>query len=439
MAKAEQDGSAAQQVNDGNGSGKKFSYARIWWVGFGFLGVQVAFTTYNAFLPLMYREFIDSRFLIGLLMGTDNLIGLLLIPIIGAWSDRVNSPLGRRLPFIVIAVPVAALTFFAIPFASAILWTLIITEVVFTAAMHSYRGPVISLMPDHTPPEKRSTANGIINLMGGMGTLIAFGGLSLLYDIDPRLTFGIGAAILLITLLIVWRKADRQPPYIDNSLVASRNPIREAINGIKVLLLPANFGQFLILAAMLTYFIGFAGLDAMFPIYGVETLGLTEGRAAFILTAFAGSFLLFALLAGVIGTRIGKIPAMLIGLAIVPALFLLAIPVRDPLLISVIFVLAGFAWALVNVQAMPLIADLGGRDRVGFYIGLYYVFTMTGQMIGPSVLGLAMDIMGNQGMFIGGAAVYTLGFFLLRAGRRRLGADPEELARKKQLGNNGGA
>jgi maltose/moltooligosaccharide transporter len=409
---------------------KPFSYAKIWWIGFGFLGVQLVFTTYNAFLPLMYRDFFESRAIIGLLMGTDNLIGLLLIPIIGAWSDRVNSPLGRRLPFMIVAVPVAALTFFAIPFASAILWTLIITEILFTAAMHSYRGPVITLMPDHTPPEKRSAANGIINLMGGLGTLIAFGGLSLLYDIDPRLTFGIGAFVLILTLFIVWKKADRHPPYVDNTLVASRNPIREAIEGIKVLLKPENFGQLLTLAAMLTYFIGFAGLDAMFPIYGVETLGLTEGRAAFILTTFAGSFLVFALLAGFIGTRIGKIPTMLIGLAIVPAMFLLAIPVRNPNVIAVIFVFAGFAWALVNVQAMPLIADLGGRDRIGFYIGLYYVFTMTGQMIGPSVLGLSMDLMGNHGMFVAGAVVYALGFLLLRAGQKRLGRDPEEIARE---------
>jgi maltose/moltooligosaccharide transporter len=427
-------GKEPEQVGSSEaGSEKSFSYAQIWWIGFGFLGVQLAFTTYNAFLPLMYREFFDSRAIIGLLMGTDNLIGLLLIPVIGAWSDRVNSPLGRRLPFVIVALPVAALTFFAIPFASAILWTLILTEVVFTAAMHSYRGPVISLMPDHTPPEKRSTANGIINLMGGLGTLIAFGGLSLLYDIDPRLTFGIGSVVLLITLAIVFRKVDRQPPFVDNTPVASKNPIREAVAGIGILLKPANFGQFLILAAMLTYFIGFAGLDAMFPIYGVETLGLTEGRAAFILTSFAASFLVFALLAGLIGTRIGKIPAMLIGLAIVPALFLIAIPVRDPLIISGIFVLAGFAWALVNVQAMPLIADLGGRDRIGFYIGLYYVFTMTGQMVGPSVLGLGMDLLGNQGMFIFGAVVYGLGFLLLRAGQRRLGATPEEIARQAKL------
>jgi len=121
---------------------------------------------------------------------------------------------------------------------------------------------------------------------------------------------------------------------------------------------------------------------------------------------------------------------MMIGLAIVPALFLLAIPVRAPNVIAIIFVFAGFAWALVNVQAMPLIADLGGRDRIGFYIGLYYVFTMTGQMIGPSVLGLSMDLMGNHGMFVAGAAVYLLGFLLLWIGRRKLGKAPEQIARE---------
>ncbi|MFO7952911.1 MAG: MFS transporter [Bacillota bacterium] len=423
--------------NQENGS-EQFSYKKIWWIGFGFLGVQLAFTTYNAFLPLMYRGFFDSRAIIGLLMGTDNLIGLLLIPVVGAWSDRVNSPLGRRLPFVLVALPVAALTFFAIPFASAMLWTLILTEILFTAAMHSYRGPVISLMPDHTPPEKRSTGNGIINLMGGIGTLIAFGFLSLLYDIDPRLTFGVGAAVLLATLFIVWKKSDTHPPYIDTSVVTSKNPIKEAAQGIRKLFSPGYIGQLLVLLAMLSYFIGFAGLDAMFPIYGVETLGLTEGRAAFILTTFAGSFLVFALLAGYIGTRLGKVPAMLIGLAIVPVLFLSAIPVREPFVIGAIFVAAGFAWALVNVQAMPLVADLGGRDRVGFYIGLYYIFTMAGQMVGPFVLGSAMDLMGNHGMFVAGAIVYALGFVLLRVGHKRLDADPEELARSKQLNDEAG-
>ncbi|MCA1782075.1 MAG: MFS transporter [Intrasporangiaceae bacterium] len=415
-------------------AGEGFAYGRIWLIGAGFLGVQVAFTLYNAFLPLMYREFFDSTAAIGLLMGTDNLLGLLLIPVIGAWSDRINSRLGRRLPFMLVAVPIAALSFAGIPYAANVLWTLILVEIIFTAAMHSYRGPVISLMPDHVPPERRSTGNGIINLMGGVGVLIAFGGLSLLYDIDPRLPFGIGAVILLATLGVVYLSAERHPPYVDDETDEGARPIGDAIAGFKVLLSRPNRGQFLVLAAMLTYFIGFAGLDAMFPIYGVEELGLTEGRAAFILTFFAGSFLLFALVAGMLGTRFGKIPTMLAGLAILPVLFLAATPVRSAAVIGGLFIVGGFAWGLVNVQAMPLVADLGGRDRIGFYVGMYYLFTMFGQMLGPFVLGSAMDLVGNQGMFYAGAGAFIGGFILLRAGQKALGTPPEELARR-QIGD----
>lgn len=413
------------------GQDEAFSYRQIWWIGFGFLGVMLAFTLYNSFVPLMYERFLSSRTQIGLLMGTDNLIGLLLIPFIGAWSDRVTGKLGRRLPFIVAAVPVAALTFLGIPFAAAALWSLIVVEVVFTIAMQTYRGPVISLLPDHTPPERRSTGNGIINLMGGAGVLISFGGLSLLYDIDPRIPFGIGALALAATGAIVYLKADRHPPYVDTSDVGEARPLMDTLHGVRDLVREQNRSRFFILAAMLTYFIGYAGLDAMFPIYGVNELGLTEGRAAFVLTSFAGSFLVFALLAGMIGTRFGKIPTMLVGLSILPVLFLIAAPVRSVAVIVVLFAFGGFAWGLVNVQAMPLIADLGGRNRIGFFVGLYYLFTMIGQMIGPALLGGAMDLVGDQGLFYGGAAAFIGGFVLLLIGKRRLPADPEVLARQE--------
>ncbi len=417
---------------------ERFSYAQIWWIGSGFLGVMLVNSAYNAFVPIMYEEFIASRTLIGLLMSTDNLLGLLLIPVIGAWSDRMNHRLGRRLPFIVVAVPVAALTFFAIPWASAALWTLIVIEILFTLAMHTYRGPVISLMPDHTPPEKRSAGNGIINLMGGIGTLVTFAGLSLLYDIDPQLTFGIGAGVLLATGVIVYRKADRHPPYVDNVDDRRPAPLADVVGGFKVLLQRPNRGQFYLLAAMLAYYIGFAGLDALFPLYGVNVLGLTPGRAAFILTTFAGAFLVAALAAGAIGTKLGKIPTMLIGLGSIPVIFIVAAQIRDVTVLMVVFVIGGLAWALVNVQAMPLIADLGGRNRIGFYIGMYYLFTMVGQMFGSPVIGAVMDLFGDESMFYGAAGAYALGFVLLRRGQKLLPASPEELARREaELGRDG--
>jgi len=417
------------------GAPTTFSFSRIWWLAVGFLGVQLAFATYNAFLPLLYRDFFDSRAVIGLLMGTDNLVGIVLIPLIGAWSDRITSPLGRRLPFIVVAIPLAALTLAAIPFAAALLWTLILTEMAFTAAMHAYRAPMAALIIDHTPPTKRSTSSGIAQLMGGVGVLVSFSVLSLLFDTDPRLTFAGAALVLLLSLAVLLWRAERFPVHIDNAPVASLHPVRDAVDGIRRLLQARNRAQLLLLSAMLAAYVGFAGLQAMFPIYGVETLGLSEGRAAFLLTAFAGSFLVSALVAGMIGTRIGEIPTMLLGLGSLPLIYLLAIPVDDPAVLAGVLVAAGFTWPLFAVPAVALIGDLGGRDRVGFYLGIYYVFTMLGQMVGPFVLGATMDLAGNRAMWAAAALVSAGAFALVWAGRARMGATPEQLASRTHLGS----
>ena len=405
-------------------AGGRFSFGRIWWLGIGILGVQLAFAVYNAFLPLLYRDFLDSRAVIGLLMGTDNLVGLLLIPIVGAWSDRTASPLGRRLPFVVVGVPIAALTLFAIPFAAVMLWTLIVTEVAFTAAMHTYRGPIAAMIIDHTPPTKRSTSSGIVQLLGSVGVLISFAGLSLLYDLDPRLTFGSAAAVLLLSLGVVWSTAERAPAFVDSTSVTAGHPVTAAVGGLRQLCHRSRRAELLILAAILTAYSGFAGLQAMFPIFGVETLGLSEGRAAFLLTAFAAAFLVTALLAGLLGTRFGAVPTMTIGLALLSVLYLVAVPLGTPQGLAAILGAAGFAWPLFAVPAVALVADLGGRDRIGFVIGLYYVFTMTGQMIGPFVVGSTMDVFGNRAMWAAAAAITLLSLGLLQAGRRQLARPP---------------
>lgn len=400
-----------------------FSYTRIFWIGMGFLGIMVALVTYDAFVPLLLREFIDSRAAIGAIMGLDNLIGLLLIPVIGAWSDRIEGRLGRRLPFILVGLPIAALSFALIPIAAFSLPTLIITSIVFATAIQGYRGPVVSLMPDHTPPPKRPAANGIVNLLGGIGGLIALGGLSWLYDIDPRLTFGAGAMIMLLTLLIVWRASLRAPPYVGHDTPAHTQALRTALAAFTGLLRHGQRGTRRILLGMLVYYIGFAGIDALFPIYAVETLGLSEGRAAFLLSAFALAFVAFAVFAGIVGNRYGALPSILVALAVMPLVLLSAVPVTDPRVLAGILVLAGMTWAVVNVQAVPIVANLGGSTRIGLLVGLYFTFTMLGQMIGPALIGGFMDLFGNRGLFVGGAIAYAAGFILILRGRRALKED----------------
>ncbi|NMC79990.1 MAG: SLC45 family MFS transporter, partial [Chloroflexi bacterium] len=74
----------------------KFSYGKTFLLGFGFFGVSVIWMVYNAFVPL----FLANRFglapgIIGIFMTLDNIAALLIQPPVGAWSDRLRTPIGR--------------------------------------------------------------------------------------------------------------------------------------------------------------------------------------------------------------------------------------------------------------------------------------------------------------------------------------------------------
>lgn len=70
---------------------------RVLGLAAGSLALAATWALYNVHMPLLLGAFIESRALRGAIMGLDNVLALLLIPIIGAWSDRVEGRWGRRL------------------------------------------------------------------------------------------------------------------------------------------------------------------------------------------------------------------------------------------------------------------------------------------------------------------------------------------------------
>lgn len=62
-------------------------------------------------MPLILGQHIERTSIIGAIMGLDNLLAVLLIPFIGAWSDKVRTKYGKRLPFLIVGMPLAALFF----------------------------------------------------------------------------------------------------------------------------------------------------------------------------------------------------------------------------------------------------------------------------------------------------------------------------------------
>src|SRR5512137_2837175 len=182
---------------------KNFNYGKIFLLGFGFFGVSVIWGVYNAFVPIFLAEkFSLEPAFIGFFMTLDNIAALFIQPPVGAWSDRLRTRIGRRLPFILIGAPIGALVFGLIPLAAVLpLFVACTSTLILSMAM--WRTPVVALMPDITPSNKRSQANGIINFMGGIGAIISFLVGSKLYDMNPAFPFWLGSGLVVVAAILV--------------------------------------------------------------------------------------------------------------------------------------------------------------------------------------------------------------------------------------------
>src|SRR3989304_2820229 len=182
----------------------RLNYGKTFLLGFGFFGLSVVWGVYNAFVPIfLSKKFPLSPIIVGFFMTLDNIAALLIQPPVGAWSDKLRSPLGRRIPFLLIGAPISAVAFGLIPIPAVLPLFVACTSTLLLSAAF-WRTPVIALMPDITPSPFRSQANGIINFMGGIGTIIALQTGGILYKMSPSFPFWLGSGLVLLSALVVY-------------------------------------------------------------------------------------------------------------------------------------------------------------------------------------------------------------------------------------------
>ena len=210
-------------------AGMKLNYKQIFLIGFGFLASSLAWSIYNSQVPLILEQrFQLSGVLIGTIMTIDNFFGVIFQPLVGAASDRTRTRIGRRMPWIVIGIPVCALFFSLAPLQKT-LWAFMGAIIIFNLVMSLWRSPVISLMPDVTARPLRSKANGVINMMGGIGSILAFFFGGMLSDIreDKFFAFFMASVVMVIALLILLKYV-REPDAL--TFREERNiPIRDTV------------------------------------------------------------------------------------------------------------------------------------------------------------------------------------------------------------------
>jgi Na+/melibiose symporter-like transporter len=405
----------------------RFNWPRTFLLGFGFLGVSVIWSLYNAYMPIFLQErFGLSATATGWVMTIDNILAIVLLPFLGALSDRTRTRLGRRRPYILVGSVVATVLFLLVPGAvsNGVLWVMMITVILLNLSMALFRSPVIALMPDITPPRFRSQANGIINFMGGLGSLLAFFGGGPLYETSLALPFIVGGLVMLGACLLVVVFI-REPAVIEAageptggakslSFAASAKELsgnlKDVFTGEKSLLF--------ILLAIFCWFVGYNAIETFFTSYAKFHLGLKESVGTLILGFFSVSFMITAIASGFLGSRFGRRNTIRVGLVVVMAVMLSALFIRSRWPLTAAFVIGGFGWGLVNVNSLPMVVDMTTLEKVGGYTGLYYFFSQAANIVAPPVAGMFIDWLGYPSLMYFAVVMFVAAVIIVSFVRR---------------------
>lgn len=368
---------------------------------------------------------------IGIIMTFDNIFGVVFQPTFGKISDRCHTRIGKRKPFILIGAPLAAVIFVIIPRValhengriSAMMFCIIL----FVFVMSFWRAPCVALMPDLTPPALRSEGNSVINLVGGVGSLLALQAATIVCAIGgwdkgtqeeeyiPYVFLFASIVMIICTLVVTFfvkepdsRLKVQMQANMENDAKAKRQAEKEAAKKEKERLKAIKLSKgervslICMLAGLFFLFCGANAIQTFFALFAAEILGKSSGEATSMLTIFAVSTAIGAIPAGLLGRKFGRKKTIVAGLLMFITAFVVYLAVDATTgnaltLVYVALVVGGFANMLITVNTLPLVLEIGGLDKVGTFTGYYYTATFSAQIATPIVYGIVRMLTGTYG------------------------------------------
>ncbi len=389
----------------------KLNYKRTILIGMAFMSISAFWQMYDNVIPLILsNSFHLDETLTGVIMAADNVLALFLLPIFGSLSDKVKSPLGKRMPFIVIGTTLAVILLMILPYADntrnlpLFIGGLFLTLI----SMGTYRSPAVALMPDLTPKNLRSRANAVINLMGAVGgvyTLIMIGAVVGSGETPNYYPLAIAvAAFMVICVAILFFTIKENKLHEELKDVLEEDVVEEKTEDAskKSGKLPKDVMRSLVflLASVAFWFIAYNAVTTAFSRYATKVWGLENGGYANCLMVATVAAIISYIPIGSIAAKIGRKKTILIGIVLLGGCFLAA-GLFDTYsnIMPVFFCIIGFAWAAIGVNSYPMVVEMASAGDVGKYTGLYYTFSMTAQVITPILSGWLLENVGYKTLF----------------------------------------
>ena len=412
----------------------KLNNKRTILVGLAFLSICSFWQMYDSVVPLILaNNFQLDESWTGVIMAADNILALFLLPLFGSISDRINTPIGKRMPFILCGTTVAAILMNILPRLAnhyygspslGLLLGFIVVLGLLLISMGTYRSPAVALMPDVTPKPLRSKANAIINLMGAVGGVLYLAVAAILYSdsnvkanftlgyfagedgvqvaiVDYSVLFLVVSCLMVIAVAVLYFTIKEPKLVAENRAYEAQHPEQNLVEttseGGEQLPKEVKRSLAFLLCSISLWFIGYNGVTTWFSTYISRVMGEGIGGASTcMLVATAGAIVSYIPI-GNLASKIGRKKTIQAGVILLAAGFFMAFlltvnatTITPPMYI--LFAVVGLAWAAINVNSLPMVVEMCKGSEVGKFTGYYYTFSMAAQVITPVVAGSLLKI-----------------------------------------------
>ncbi len=387
----------------------KLNTKRTILVGLAFLSISSFWQVYDNVIPLILKNtFNISDTVSGMIMAMDNILALFMLPLFGKLSDKIDTPLGKRTPFIIGGTISAVIVMIFIPISDNIRSLPLFIGGLFLAllAMSTYRSPAVALMPDVTPKPLRSKANAIINLMGAVGAMLSLVLIKVLVDSSSSpnyLPLFIAIALIMIAAVVILIKTINEKKLShETALVNSEEKTAEDSSEEEGAPMAKDVKKSLIfiLLSVAFWYMGYNAVTTAFSKYYQFYWGMAgSGYATNLLVATVTAIVSYIPI-GIISTKIGRKKTILGGVILLGSMFAIAFVFTSyhPS-VNILFAIVGFAWAAINVNSYPMVVEMSKGSNVGKFTGYYYTFSMAAQIATPIISGYLLDNVGYKSLF----------------------------------------
>ena len=393
----------------------KLNYKRTILVGFAFFLISAFWQAYDTIVPLILtNKFEMEQTYSGIIMSLDNIFAVFLLPVFGMLSDKTMSKYGKRTPYITIGTVLAAFFLIILGFVSNLI-VFILVLLGCLLSMATFRSPAVALMPDVTVKPLRSKGNAIINLMGTAGGMLVLGlGIAFKTSTAGKTDFSaylIAVSVVMIGALVAFLLTVKEKLWsaeaeAENAKLDAKEPEKNEEKVVGKLSRSELTSLILILASVALWYIGYNAITSKYSVYASEILKVPY---TITLLVAQGAAIVAYIPVGIVASKLGRKKTILAGVVMLTVAFASASFIKEgvnPIVMYLLFSLAGIGWATINVNSFPMVVELAKNGDVGKYTGFYYTASMSAQIVTPILSGFLIDKIGWH-IFFPYAAIFA--------------------------------